>query len=99
MFFKTFAEKQREQKGARYDADMRRAKASARTVSVSVLPNVVLRGGNHLSSVLIRRVGADFAERFPPDTDPESVLRLLGATDEFDIWCAWSAIMLHRGNA
>lgn len=61
------------------------------------LPDVVLRGGNHLASVLIGRVGADFAERFPPDTCPDSVLHRLGATDEFDIWCAWSAIMLHRG--
>jgi hypothetical protein len=67
-------------------------------MTATTLPNVVLRGGNHLANVLVRRVGGDFADRFPPSADPEFVLRVLGATDEFDVWVAWSAIMLARDN-
>lgn len=34
MFFKTFAEKERERKGARYDADMRKARSRANSAGM-----------------------------------------------------------------
>jgi hypothetical protein len=57
----------------------------------------IMTGGDHLAARLVARVGADFAIRFPPDTDPEHVLDVLGATADYDMWCCWAAIM--RGRA
>jgi len=56
----------------------------------------VMTGGNHLASILVNRVGADFAERFPPEMEPEDALRTLCATDQYDVWCCWREIMLAR---
>ena len=53
-------------------------------------------GGNHLAHVLIKNLGAGFAGRFPPDMDHEQALRELCATDNYDIWCCWSALMNAR---
>lgn len=63
------------------------------------VPEGVLTGGNHLASILIRQLGGDFSEKYPPDLDPESALRSLCATDTYDIWCAWAAIMNARNAA
>ena len=56
----------------------------------------VLIGGNHLATVLIKNVGADFADKCPPDMEHEDALRILCATDEYEIWCCWNAIMNAR---
>jgi hypothetical protein len=58
--------------------------------------NLVMVGGNHLANVLIGRLGGGFAAKFPPDLDHEIALRKLGATDEYDVWCCWAAIMTAR---
>lgn len=58
--------------------------------------NLALVGGNHIASELIGRVGAGFSDEFPPDADPETVLRRLHATVEYEMWCAWSALMRAR---
>ena len=57
---------------------------------------LVMIGGNHLASVLIGQLGGDFAAFFPPDLDHEIALRVLGATDEYEVWCCWAAIMTAR---
>ena len=56
----------------------------------------VMVGGNHLANVLIGNLGAGFAERFPPDMDHETALRSLCATDNYDVRCCWSSMMLAR---
>lgn len=56
-------------------------------------------GGNHLAHQLVTRVGPGFAEEYLPEDDPEIVLRRLGATVEYDMWCAWAAIMRSRRRA
>lgn len=61
--------------------------------------DMALTGGNHLASQLISRIGAGFSSEFPPDTDTESALRRLGATVEYDMWCAWAALMMARERA
>lgn len=55
-------------------------------------------GGNHLATVLIGQLGAGFAERYPPEMDPQDALRTLCATDTYEIWCCWRAIMLARAS-
>lgn len=52
-----------------------------------------LIGGNHLATVLIKNIGADFADKCPPDMEHEDALRILCATDEYEVWCCWAAIM------
>ncbi len=56
----------------------------------------LLNGGNFLACQLMERIGPHFADEFPPDLDLESALRRMGATVEFDMWCAWAAIMRSR---
>lgn len=56
-------------------------------------------GGNHLAHQLVTRVGPGFSEEYLPEDDPEIVLRRLGATVEYDMWCAWAAIMRARRRA
>ena len=56
----------------------------------------VLTGGNHLAKLLVHKLGPDFAERCPPDMDPQDALHFLHATPEYDVWCCWSAIMRFR---
>jgi hypothetical protein len=58
--------------------------------------NLTMLGGNHLANVLIGRLGGGFAAQYPPDLDHEIALRKLGATDEYDVWCCWAAIMTAR---
>jgi hypothetical protein len=58
--------------------------------------DLTMVGGNHLATVLIGKLGAGFAEEFPPDLDQELALRMLCATDTYDVWCCWSAIMRAR---
>lgn len=65
----------------------------------------VASGGNHLASSLVHTLGADFAERFPPDANVATVREAIysrvngtiGASAAwlvvYDIWVAWSAIM------
>ena len=53
-------------------------------------------GGNHLANVLIGKIGAGFAEKFPPDMEQEDALRILCATDTYEVWCCWTAIMRAR---
>ena len=53
-------------------------------------------GGNHLASMLIDSLGADFAEKYPYDLDAESAMRMLNDTQEHEIWVAWSCIMTAR---
>lgn len=53
-------------------------------------------GGNHLASILIGKLGPDFASKYPPDLDTDSALRMLCATTEYDVWCCWAAIMRAR---
>lgn len=55
--------------------------------------DALLIGGNHLAHQLVMRLGSDFYERFPETSAPNEVLEKLGSTVEFDIWCAWKAIM------
>lgn len=48
-----------------------------------------MTGGNHL--------GLHKTEQWPvPDADSEHALRILCATQEYDMWCCWRAIMLAR---
>ncbi len=56
----------------------------------------VLVGGNHLANILIGKLGGAFASKYPPEMEPEDALRMLCATDEYDIWCCWRSIMLAR---
>lgn len=56
----------------------------------------VMVGGNHLASILLDKVGPDFAERFPPDMEPQDALRILCATTEYNVWSCWREIMLAR---
>ena len=65
-------------------------------------------GGNHLASSLVHTLGADFAERFPPDANPATmrdaiynrVNGMIGTSAAwiviYDIWVAWAAIMRAR---
>lgn len=53
-------------------------------------------GGNHIAGLLVQKLGPDFADKYPPNLDPESALRMLCATDEYELWCCWSAIMRAR---
>lgn len=55
-----------------------------------------LIGGNHLANFLIRKTGADFAKKYPSELDNEEAMRLLIATDTYDVWCAWAALMRAR---
>lgn len=49
----------------------------------------VIVGGNHLATYK--------TNRWPdPETDPQDALRILCATQEFDMWCCWREIMLAR---
>src|SRR3990167_6130191 len=50
-------------------------------------------GGNHLANILIGKLGGNFASEYPPDLDQESALRRLCATDTYDVWTCWAAIM------
>jgi hypothetical protein len=56
----------------------------------------VITGGNHLTNYLIRHLGAEFAEKWPPTMRSLEVLSQLHSGDHFDVWCAWSAIMRFR---
>lgn len=65
----------------------------------------VLIGGNHLASSLAKFLDADFAVRFPPKSDPETVradilaegAKTLGdGTVLYDMWVAWAAIQNAR---
>lgn len=56
----------------------------------------MLIGGNHLANVLIGKLGASFSEVWPFDMDHEDALRTLCATDEYEVWCCWSAMMRAR---
>lgn len=56
----------------------------------------MLIGGNHLANVLIGRLGPGFAKEFPPTREPDEALRLMGAGDDYEVWCCWRAIMLAR---
>lgn len=58
--------------------------------------NVALVGGNHIASFLISCLGAGFSEELPAGTDPDIALRRLGATYEYEAWCAWSALIRAR---
>lgn len=58
--------------------------------------NDVMVGGNHLASILVGKLGGDFATKYPSDLDPQDALRLLSATIEYDVWCCWAAIMRAR---
>jgi hypothetical protein len=58
--------------------------------------DLCLTGGNHIANLLIDHIGAGFADRLPPDTDHEMALRQLGVTDNYELWCCWSAIMRAR---
>lgn len=58
--------------------------------------DLALIGGNHLAHVLIGKLGAGFAEKYPPDEDPTIVLHSLCATDTYDVWCCWAALMNAR---
>lgn len=58
--------------------------------------NLCMTGGNHIAGLLIEHVGPGFADRLPPDTDPEIALRQLHATDNYELWCCWAAIMRAR---
>lgn len=65
-------------------------------------------GGNHLASSLIHTLGADFAERFPPDANVATtrdaicnrVNGMIGTSAAwivvYDMWVAWAAIMRAR---
>lgn len=65
-------------------------------------------GGNHLASSLVHTLGADFAERFPPHANPETmrdaicnrVNGMIGTSAAwiviYDVWVAWAAIMRAR---
>jgi hypothetical protein len=55
-----------------------------------------LTGGNHIAGLLVDKLGPGFAERWPPDTDHEIALHSLHATDNYDLWCCWAAIMRAR---
>lgn len=56
----------------------------------------VMIGGNHLATILVHKVGDNFAFHYPPDMDPQEALRTLCATTEYDVWCCWAAIMRAR---
>jgi hypothetical protein len=58
-----------------------------------------LIGGNHLANVLIKNLGPDFANKYPPDVDTKGVLHILGATDNYEVWVAWRALMQARAIA
>lgn len=70
--------------------------AAARMEQLEGALERALTGGNHLANVLIRNIGPDFADKYPPDMPPEEALRWLCATDTYDVWCCWSAIMQAR---
>lgn len=53
-------------------------------------------GANHIACVLIGRLGAGFADKFPPQMPAWQVLEKLGAGDDYEIWCCWSAAMRTR---
>lgn len=58
--------------------------------------DLTMIGGNHLANVLIKNLGATFPERTPYDMAPDDALRIICATDNYDIWCCWSALMRAR---
>lgn len=62
---------------------------------LEVLDRVMI-GGNHLANVLICHLGGGFASEYPPNMDHETALRKLCATDSYDVWCCWAAIMNAR---
>lgn len=53
-------------------------------------------GGNHLAHILIKNLGADFCDKYPPDSDHRVVLEALGVGDNYDVWCCWAQIMKAR---
>ncbi|ANL02657.1 hypothetical protein [Rhizobium phage RHEph18] len=71
-------------------------RASEQIVQLATALEAALIGGNHLAYQLIGRLGAGFSENFPKDMDPETALRRLHATVDYDIWCAWAAMMKAR---
>lgn len=70
--------------------------ASEQIVKFATALEMAFIGGNHLANVLIGRLGAGFSEKYPKDMDHETALRRLCATDEYEIWCAWAALMNAR---
>jgi len=71
-------------------------RAAEQIVQLATALEMALIGGNHLANVLIGRLGAGFSENYPKDMDHETALRRLCATDEYEIWCAWAALMNAR---
>lgn len=72
------------------------ARAADEIDRLRVALELTMVGGNHLASVLVGNLGPGFALRYPPDTDHEMALRGICATDNYEIWCCWSAIMRAR---
>lgn len=72
------------------------AKQLRRLTIVEDALNTVMTGGNHIASQLIGRIGAGFSTELPPDTSAEKALHRLGATVEYDMWCAWASMMRAR---
>jgi hypothetical protein len=61
--------------------------------------DAALVGGNHLASLLIGWLGADFPEWYPVTDDPRSVAERMGYGPAFDVWCGWRGIMRLRALA
>lgn len=58
--------------------------------------DTALTGGNHLACQLISRLGADFSLKYPYDMGAEKAVAFLPDMVDYDMWCAWSAMMLAR---
>lgn len=63
----------------------------------------IMIGGNHLASALVHNIGPEFAERFPPERDSQSVFAALRDGGQlgnghivYDAWVCWAAIMRAR---
>ena len=58
--------------------------------------NIAFTGGNHIASELIGMLGGGFCDKYPKGSRHEDVLRNLHATTEYELWCAWDALMRAR---